>query len=318
MLWSKVEGYRNGNSAADFVEWKRQATVFDDLNAWSGRSVNLATRDRPEHLRAGEATPAYLAMQGYGHPFALGRDFFEEEGTVGRDWVVILSHRLWRERFGADPGIVGQPIRIDAKPHTVVGVLGVGLVDLHIYLLWVFLAFTFEQLDHRNVNYEFTVMGRLKRGVTVEQANAEMAAIIRRLIESYPDFYAGWSVSVEPFRNDFLSDNTKWGLWLLLGAVVFVFLISCANVANLLLARGTARERELAVRTALGASRAEVARQLITESLVLAFVGGALGVVPPTRAPQGRRRAHTPGHAADGGRHPAQRRCHVRRPRGVG
>jgi putative ABC transport system permease protein len=217
-------------------------------------------------------------MQGYGHPLALGRDFLEEEGTVGRDQVVILSHRLWRERFGADPAILGHSIRIDGKPHTVVGVLGSGPADLHVYPLWVPLAFTPEQLDHRNADHEFTVMGRLKRGATVEQANAEMAAITRRLTESHPDTHAGWSVSVEPFRNDFLSDNTKRGLWLLLGAVVFVLLISCANVANLLLARGTARERELAVRTALGASRAEVVRQLITESLVLAFVGGALGV----------------------------------------
>jgi putative ABC transport system permease protein len=121
MVWSQFRGERVQVSARDFVAWKREATAFDDLNAWGGRSVNLATADRPENLLAGLATPGFLAMMGYGHPLALGRSFIEEEGTVGRDRVVILTYRVWRDRFGGDPAIVGRPIRLDNEPYTAAG-----------------------------------------------------------------------------------------------------------------------------------------------------------------------------------------------------
>ena len=276
MLWSQIQGYRNSVSPGDFVEWKRQATTFEDLNAWTGRNVNLSSDGRPEQVEAGVAAPGFLPMLGYGHPLALGRDFLEEEGTVGKDQVAILSHRLWQERFGGDRGIIGRHIRLDGKPYIVVGILGAGPGDRIQYRLWLPLAFTPDQLNHES--RFLTVMGRLKPGVTLEQANANMHAVARNLAKTYPTSNTGWSVSVEPFRNNFLSDSTKNSLWMLLGAVAFVLLIACANVANLLLARGTVRQREVAVRTALGASRAEIARQLITESLVLAVIGSALGV----------------------------------------
>src|SRR5918994_2725440 len=175
MVWSQFRGERVPVSPKDYVTWKREATAFEDLNAWGGRSVNMATADRPENVPAGVATPGFLAMLGYGHPLALGRSFIEEEGTVGRDRVVILTYRVWRNRFNGDPAIVGRQIRLDNDPHTVVGVLGEGPADHQQSKLWLPLTFTPEQLtsDNRSLN----VMGRLRRGVTIEQANANMAAV---------------------------------------------------------------------------------------------------------------------------------------------
>ncbi len=276
MVWSRLQGERIPVSPADFRDWKRQATVFEDLNAWNGVEVNLATGDRPELVLAGFATPGFLTMFGYGQPLALGRNFLEEEGTPGRDQGAIVSHRMWQERFGGDPGVIGRTIRIDGRPHTVVGVLGPGPADQSMVQFWVPFAFTAERLD-RGSRW-MHVMGRLKPGLTLEQANAQMTIVARSLAAAYPASNTGWTASVEPFRNNFVRDETLAALWLLMGAVAFVLLIACANVANLLLARGTARQRELAVRASLGASRAAILRQLVTESLVLALAGGALGV----------------------------------------
>lgn len=276
MVWSQFRGERVSVSARDFVAWKREATAFDDLNAWGGRSVNLATADRPENVLAGHATPGFLAMMGYGHPLALGRSFIEEEGTVGRDRVVILTYRVWQDRLGGDPAIVGRQIRLDDELYTVVGVLGEGPADHQQNKLWLPLAFTPEQLE--SDRHSLNVMGRLRPGVTIQQANANLAAVAAA-VEQRPARQGTWSTSVEPFRNNFVRRSTKQGLWLLLAAVGFLLLIVCANVANLLLARGSARQRELAVRAALGATNGAIARQLLIESLVLAFAGGVVGAL---------------------------------------
>jgi len=277
MVWEQFGGDRESVSAGNFVEWRRRATAFSDLNAWGGRSVNVAAADRPENVLAGVATPGFLAMMGYGYPLALGRTFTEEEGIVGRDKVVVLTYRIWLERFAGDRGIVGRPVRLDGEPYTVVGVLGEGPADHQQNKVWLPLAFTPEQLE--SGNHWLNVMGRLKDGVSIAEANASMVALGATIERERPSPEPGWTVSVEAFRNNFVRDSTKQGLWLLLGTVGFLLLIACANVANLLLARGSARQRELAVRTSMGATRGAVVRQLLTESLVVSLAGGVLGAV---------------------------------------
>ena len=277
MVWQRGENSRRGPTPADLVEWKRQATPFADINAWGGGPVNLATDDRPENVPAGRATPGFLGMLGYGHPLALGRSFVEEEGILGRDKVVILTYRLWQDRFHGDPAIVGKPVMIDDEPHTVVGVLGEGPADHQQSKVWLPLAFTEAQLASENAT--LNVMARLKNDVELPEANARMRALSAAIEQKRATPREKRTVSVEPFRNNFVRDSTKRGIWLLLGAVGFLLLIACANVANLLLTRGTARRRELAIRTAIGASRAAIARQLIIESVVVALVGGAMGAL---------------------------------------
>ena len=277
MVWEYVQGYRVGVSPGNYTAWKREATAFADINAWGGRRVNLATSERPENVAAGVATPGFLGMLGYGHPLALGRTFRDDEGVAGRDRVVILTYQLWKDRFAADPGIVGRQVRVDDLPHTVVGVLGEGPADRQQNKIWMPLAFTESQL--KSDDPWLLVMARLKDGVSVQHADASMAALGAKLEQERSPRREGWTVRVEEFRNNFVRDSTRRGIWLLLGAVLFVLLIACANVANLLLARGAARHRELAIRAALGATSSSIVRQLLVESLVLALAGGLLGAL---------------------------------------
>ncbi len=274
MVWSRIQGNRNSTATADYLDWKRESTVFQSLSAWTGRSVNLATSDRPEQVQASSTTPGWVSTIGY--TMLLGRDFTAEEGIPGRDQVVILTYQLWKDRFGGDREIVGRPIRLDGKPYTVVGVIGPGPGDRVQNKLYVPLAFKPDQINH-DFHY-LLVLGRLKRGVSLTQANGDMDRVTRRVAEENPKSNQGWGASVEPLQNNFLSKETIRGLWLMLGAVAFVLLIACANVANLLLARGTARQKEIALRASIGASPRHLFGQLLTESLILALIGGALGV----------------------------------------
>ena len=273
MVWSKIQGFHNGIAAQDFVDWKNQSKSFQDLNAWSGGSFNLATKDQPEYVEGQFTTPGFYRMMGV--KFQYGRDFLPEEGVAGKEHVVVLVNKLWK-RLGADPKIVGKTIQIDGTPYTVVGVMAPGQPDRLDQNLIVPLVFKPEQLNH-DFHWLFA-MGRLRPGVTIKQAQADMDTVTANIAQAFPKSNKGWGSFVEPMKNDFMPKERIHILWVLLGAVGFVLLIACVNVANLLLAKGTTRQKEVAVRSSLGASRANIFAQFLTENLVLAVIGGLLGI----------------------------------------
>src|SRR3981189_430973 len=238
VVWSNFQTFHNGISAGDFTDWKRENSSFQDINAFTGGSFNIASKDQPENIDGRQVTAGFYKM--FGRPFLMGRDFLPEEGVEGRDHVVILTHKLWAH-LGSDPKIVGQSMRINGEPYTVVGVLSPGLDDRAQSQLAVPLVFKPEQLNH-DFHWLLSI-ARLKPGVTVQQAQADMDSVATHIAQANPKSNKGWGVFVEPLKNDFLPSERKQTLWLLLGAVAFILLIACVNVANLLLARGLARQR---------------------------------------------------------------------------
>ena len=273
MVWSKVHGHNNGISAGDFLDWNEQNKSFQQLAAWTGGSFNVSTQEQPEELGGMRCTPGWFSMQGL--PFQMGRDFRPEEGIPGKDRSVILTHKLWN-RLGANRSIIGQPLRLNGELYTVVGVLAPGIGDRFDFELSVPLAFLPEQINH---DYHWLLaMGRMKRGVTLQQAQADMEAVSAHIAAAYPTSNKGWGASVEPLQNDFLPPERIHNLWLLLGAVGFVLVIACVNIANLLLAKGAARLREIAIRSSVGANRRQIFAQFLTESVVLALIGGGFGI----------------------------------------
>jgi putative ABC transport system permease protein len=273
MVWSRIDD-RNVVSAGDFIEWKRQNKTFQDLVAWTGGNFNLATPEQPEMVSGRVVSSGYYHMQGI--EFFLGRDFLPEECSPGKDHVVIINHKTW-ERLGSDRNIIGKQLRLNNEPYAVAGVLAPGLADrLTDGDVSVPLAFKPEQVNHDF--HWLLVMGKLKPGVSLAQAQADMSVVTNRLARDFPKSNKGWGASVEPLHNDFLPPELIKNLWLLMAAVAFVLLIACANVANLLLARGMSRSKEVAVRTSIGATRARIFGQFLVESLVMASLGGIVGI----------------------------------------
>jgi putative ABC transport system permease protein len=261
-------------SLPDFLDWKEQNRSFEQLAAFQSGNMFLNTGDGTRDTPVGLVTPETFAL--FRAPPILGRAFTAEETLPGRSRVTVLSYALWRNRFGSDPNVIGRTVELSGAAHTVIGVMPAGFSFPNQAELWRPLPIDPAKLD-RGPHY-LRVVGRLKPEVTQAQAQAEMSAIAARLAQQYPEKIAGHGVKLEPLRDVIVGDIGS-ALFILLGAVGFVLLIACANVANLLLARVGARQKEIAVRIALGASRLRILRQLLTESLMLAVGGGAAGLL---------------------------------------
>src|SRR5882724_4437473 len=277
VVWSRPPGSQGKNvvSAGDYLDWVRESKVFQILGVVRGATFNLSVDGKPQQISGDYLTPGFLDQLIGDRPF-MGRYFLPEEGTSGKDHVAIITHKLWQGYFGSDPSIIGKQIHLNGELYTVIGVQPPGQPDRLTRQIVLPFVFTPERINHDF--HWLVVLGRLKPGVTIAQANADMDTVSRHIAEIYPKSNKGWGVSVEPLKNDFLDPEVRTGLWFLLGAVGFVLLIACVNVANLLLARGTTRHKEVAVRAAVGASRGRIFVQFLTESLALAALGGAVGL----------------------------------------
>ena len=272
-------------SFANLRDWVDQNHSFEQISAYTFTNLNLSGTGEPARLSAVRFSANLLPLVG-ATPM-LGRAFLPEEDKEGANRVVILSHALWKSRFGSDAGIVGRSLTLDNKSYTVVGVMSstfqfpVGFGYLGKVLndpidLYVPLAATSREATRGN--YSFFALGRLKPGVTIDQARAEMTTIEGRLEKQYPEGNTGIGISLVPTQEQTVKE-IRPALLVLLGAVAFMLLIACANIANLLLARAASRQKEIAIRTALGASRMRVLRLLLTESLILSLAGGCLGLL---------------------------------------
>jgi putative ABC transport system permease protein len=263
-------------SPGDFFDWRQQSRLFEGLAAYRTRSVTLLTGSEPERLPAAQITASLITMLGVNPLY--GRDFMAEEDQPNSGRVAIISYGLWQRRFAGDAKVVGQPVTLNANPYTIVGVMPPGFKfpqpDIDIWTPMI--LDDDERQSH--TSHSIYVLGRLQPGVTVTEAQSEMDAIAAHLREQYADSNAGWGIHVAPML-DFAVAKIKPALLLLLGAVAFVLLIACANIANLLLARAASRQKEMAIRTAIGAGNWRIMRQLLTESVLLALLGGGLGVL---------------------------------------
>jgi predicted permease len=261
-------------SAANYVDWERQNQVFERMAIYTYHGFTVTGGDKPEQVDACAVSPDFFATLGV-QP-ALGRVLSPEEDEPGRSHVVVLSHRLWQEHFGANPDIVGHNINLDGQAYLVAGVMPASFRLPDFAQMWTPMAWTDKERAVRG-EHHYVVIARLKRGVELKQAQAEMNTISDRLQQQYPDDDKGWGAVVVPLHDDMVSD-VRPALLVLLGAVAFVLLIACVNVANLALAKTFGRQKEIAIRTALGATSARVLRQILTETVLLALSGGALGL----------------------------------------
>jgi putative ABC transport system permease protein len=269
---------KNTPSPANFLDWQKQATVFDGMGAFAERTFNLTGVGEPERLEGRRVSANLFSLLGV-QPI-LGRSFVQDDDKPGTK-VALLNEGLWKRRFGSDPAVIGRSLALNGESYTVVGVLpnSVRLPAFGTWRdqVWVPMAFPAEEAAQRG-NHFLEVIGRMKPGVTLAQARAEMETITARLAQQYPEDNMRISSVVNPLHEEMVG-NMKPALLILLGAVAFVLLIACANVANLLLARAAVRHKEIALRLALGADRARLTKQLLVESVMLSLVGAAVGLI---------------------------------------
>jgi putative ABC transport system permease protein len=269
-------GERNGISTLNFLDWQKDNTVFDFMSAQTGDAVTLTGGSEPVQLRGALVSAGYFKV--FGVDAALGRTFLAGEDQLGKHQVAVISHTLWTTQFGGDPSIVNRTVLLNNEPHSIIGVLpAASAFDNGFQQIWRPLAF-----KPSNMTRDFHWMisfARLKDGVTLAQARANMDAIGKRIENDFPASNKGWGVVVEPYAETLINTQSRTILTLLISSTGFLLLIGCANLANLALARGVSKEREVVVRASLGAGRWDLVRQFLTENVLLSLCGGLFGLV---------------------------------------
>jgi putative ABC transport system permease protein len=262
-------------SPANYLDWQKQSNVFDAMSIFHFTTMTLTGRDQPEAVQGLVVSSEFFQVLGV-TPMK-GRAFTSEEDTSGHGNVVVLSYPFWQSHFGADPTVIGKNLTFNGLPYSIIGVMPAHFHFFYQGEYFVPLGWTDKERAVRN-NHNYLVIARLKRGVSLQQAEAEMNTISSRLEQAYPEDDKGWGATVVPLREDLVGD-VRPALLVLVGAVAFVLLIACANVANLVLAKTLGRRKEIAIRTALGASWLRVIQHTLAETLLLSAAGGALGLL---------------------------------------